>query len=67
MAVNSFSVMSLGKVNLMDPNKVGYKDDVEILHEEFHRTRKAFVKIGFYLKHIRDNELFLEDGYKNID
>lgn len=67
MAVNSFSVMSLGKVNLMDPNKVGYKDAVEILHEEFHRTRKAFVKIGFYLKHIRDNELFLEDGYKNID
>lgn len=67
MAVNSFSVMSLGKVNLMDPQKVGYRDAIDILQDEFHRTRKAFVKIGFYLKHIKDNQLYQEDGYKTID
>ncbi|MGN0308378.1 MAG: hypothetical protein ACI4DN_09195 [Lachnospiraceae bacterium] len=67
MAVNGFSVMSLGKVNLMNPSKVSYKDAVDILQDEFHRQRKSFVKVGFYLKHIRDNELFLEDGYQNIN
>ena len=67
MAVNGFSVMSLGKVNLMNPSKVSYKDAVDILQDEFHRQRRSFVKVGFYLKHIRDNELFLEDGYQNIN
>ena len=67
MAVNPFNVMSLGRVNLMDPTKVAYRDAIDILHDEFHRTRKSFIKIGFYLKHIRDNTLYLEDGYKNIN
>lgn len=67
MAVNHFSIMSLGRANLMDPHSVGFQDAVDILHDTFHRTRKDFVKIGFYLKHIRDKELYLEVGYKNIN
>lgn len=67
MGVNSFSVMSLAKARLMDPQKTSYRDSIGILEDTFHRARKDFVKIGFYLKHIRDNQLYVEDGYKNIN
>ena len=67
MGVNNFSVMSLGRVNLIDPHKVGYEDAMVILHDTFHRARKDFVKIGFYIKHIRDNGLYMEAGYRNIN
>ena len=27
---------------------------------------RSFVAVGFYLKHIRDHEFYLEDGYQDI-
>lgn len=66
MGVKSFDVMAFGKAKLMNPEELGYKDSIEIISDELHKTRKSFVKIGWYLKHIRDNQMYVEDGYTNI-
>ncbi len=65
MAVN-FDVMDLGRARLLDPEQMGYMDSLEIIKDESVKVQKSFVKIGWYLKHIRDHEMYLEDGYANI-
>ncbi|MBD5631768.1 MAG: hypothetical protein HDP34_00860 [Clostridia bacterium] len=65
MAVN-FDVMDLGKARLLDPEQMGYKDSLEIIKDESLKVQKSFVKIGWYLKHIKDQELYKEEGYANI-
>lgn len=66
MGVNKFNVMSLGKARLLEPEQVGYKDSVDIIYDELNKTRKSFIKIGWYLKHIHDNKMYEQDGYVNI-
>lgn len=66
MAVKPFDVMNLG-VGLFDPDEMGYRDSLDVIKEESVKIKKSFVKIGWYLKHIQDNELYLEDGYANIN
>lgn len=66
MGIRTFNVMDLGKVGLLDPEQMGYKDSLEIIKDESFKVQKSFVKIGWYLKHIRDHELYLEEGYANI-
>jgi len=66
MAVKQFDVMSLGRAGLFDPGEMGYRDSLDIIKEESVKIQKSFVKIGWYLKHIQDNELYREDGYENI-
>lgn len=66
MGVNKFNVMSLGKARLLEPEQVGYKDSVDIIYDELNKTRKSFIKIGWYLKHIHDNKMYEQDGYANI-
>ena len=61
-----FNVTSLSKVRLIEPKEVGYQDSIDIIRDELHRTRRSFVKIGWYLKHIKDEEMFREDGYTDI-
>lgn len=65
MGVN-FNVMDLGKARIFDPKKVGYRDSIDIIHDELHNARKSFIKIGWYLKHIYEKEMYTEDGYSNI-
>lgn len=65
--VNKFdAVSSFARVNMMDPKQVGYQDSIDIIHEELHKTRKSFIKIGWYLKHINEEKMYVEDGYSNI-
>ncbi len=66
MAVNFDAVLNLSKAGLIDPEQMGYRDSLEIIKDESYKVQKSFVKIGWYLKHIRDNELYKEDGYANI-
>ncbi|MDE5818343.1 MAG: hypothetical protein K2I07_03345 [Lachnospiraceae bacterium] len=66
MGVREFNVTSLSKVRLLDPHDVGYEDSIDIIRDELHRTRRSFVKIGWYLKHIKDQEMFKTDGYADI-
>lgn len=61
-----FNVADLGKVGLLDPEQMNYRDSIEIIKDESFKIQKSFVKIGWYLKHIRDNELYREDGYANV-
>lgn len=66
MSVRKFNVMDLGKAGLLDPTKMGYMDSIEIIKDESFKVQKSFVKIGWYLKHIRDHELYKEGGYANV-
>lgn len=66
MGIKGFSVMDLGKAGLIKPEQLGYKDSLDIIKDESFRIQKSFIKIGWYLKHIRDNELYKEEGYANI-
>ena len=65
MAVKHFDVMSFGKA-LINPEQLGYHDSIEIIKDESLKVQKSFVKIGWYLKHIRDNELYKENGYNSV-
>lgn len=66
MGVGHFDLFSLAKAQLIAPKDVGYKDSIDIIRDELQRTRKSFVKIGWYLKHINEEEMYKEDGYLNI-
>ncbi len=66
MAVRTFNLMSLGNAGLVKPEQVGYEDSIEIIKDESFKIQKSFVKIGWYLKHIRDDELYKEEGYSGI-
>mgnify|MGYP007110271600 CR=1 FL=1 len=66
MGIKPFDVMSLSKASLIKPDQLGYLDSLGIIKDESYKIQKSFVKIGWYLKHIRDNELYKEGGYGNI-
>lgn len=66
MGIRQFDVMNLGRAGLMKPDQLGYLDSLEIIKDESYKIQKSFVKIGWYLKHIRDRELYHEGGYANV-
>ncbi len=45
---------------------VNYADSLDIIRENFLKARESFVAIGYYLKHIKEKELYLEGGYPDI-
>ena len=57
--------------NLMDSNLEWYKElqyqDVKVyIRDNINSASRSFVAIGYYLKYVRDNQLFKEDGYSGI-
>lgn len=66
MAVKYFNVAALSPAHLISPHKVGYQDSIDIIFDELHKTRKSFIKIGWYLKHINEENMYEEEGYENI-
>lgn len=66
MGVKTFNVLDIGKTAFFEPTEVGYRDSIDIIKDESVKIQKSFVKIGWFLKHIRDNELYREDGYTTI-
>ena len=45
---------------------VTYQEAKNILREKMDIMKKNFIAAGYYMKYIRDNELFREDGYESI-
>lgn len=43
-----------------------YSEAKGILQENLASMKQSFIAAGYYLKYIRDNKLFREDGYKTI-
>ena len=42
-------------------------EDAEVfIRSNLQSAVRSVIATGFYLKHIRDNELYLEAGYKNV-
>lgn len=42
------------------------KDIKQYIRANINSASRSFVAIGYYLKYVRDNELFTEDGYSSI-
>ena len=42
------------------------RDVKTYIRDNINSVSRSFVAIGYYLKYIRDHELFTEDGYQNI-
>ncbi len=43
-----------------------YTEAKDILREKMDNLKMSFIAAGYYLKYIRDHELFREDGYESI-
>lgn len=43
-----------------------YQEAKDILREKLDHMKKNFIAAGYYMKYIRDHELFREDGYESI-
>lgn len=66
MGIKPFDIRNIGRTGIINPKQIGYQDSLDIISEELHRTRRSFVKIGWYLKHIREKEMYKEEDYANI-
>lgn len=77
--IDAGSVQPFGGGNQMnDPKKtsvpvccicqnVSLEDAEVFIRSNLQSAVRSVIATGFYLKHIRDNELYLEAGYKNIN
>ena len=45
---------------------ITYEQAKNILQENMDTLKMSFIAAGYYLKYIRDHELYLEDGYQSI-
>ncbi|MGN0483264.1 MAG: hypothetical protein ACI4HI_06915, partial [Lachnospiraceae bacterium] len=54
--------------NMLDKwyQSLTYTEAKDVLQEKLMNIKMNFIAAGYYLKYIRDNELYLEDGYKTI-
>ncbi len=66
MGIKPFDIRNIGRTGIINPEQIGYQDSLDIISEELHRTRRSFVKIGWYLKHIREKEMYKAENYANI-
>lgn len=66
MDVKKFDISRLSGNRSFDPTQIGYEDSIEIIEDELQNTRKSFVKIGWYLKHIDEEGMYRQDGYEDI-
>lgn len=68
----SFSVADYTKIFGVQENgdnwyeKVGYEDSVDIVKDNMVDAAKSFISIGYFLKHIREEKLYLKGGYKSF-
>lgn len=54
------------EVEVVGPENMSYQDSIDIIREELQNIKESFIRIGCYLKHIKENAMYLEDGYTNI-
>lgn len=47
-------------------NTVPYAEIKNIIRDRMSVMAREYVGIGFYLRRVRDNEMYLEDGYKDV-
>lgn len=66
MDLKPFDISKLSGKSTFDPSQIGYEDSIDIIKDELRNTQKSFVKIGWYLKHIDENDMYIQDGYKDI-
>lgn len=54
--------------NMLDKwyQNLTYTEAKDILQEKLMNIKMNFIAAGYYLKYIRDNKLYLEEGYKSI-
>lgn len=45
---------------------VPYQECKEIINTRLQSMTRDYIAIGYYIKYVRDHELYLEDGYKDV-
>lgn len=50
----------------MDNLTTTYYEAKDIIRKDLESMSKKFITIGYYLKYIRDNELYIQDGFESI-
>lgn len=46
--------------------KLNYEDAKELLQEKLTNMKMNFIAAGYFMKYIRDHEMYREDGYASI-
>ena len=46
--------------------ETNYEDAKEIIRDELGNIRNSFVKVGYFLRRIKETEGYQEDGYETI-
>ncbi len=55
------------EMDVVSAGNIRYQDVVDIIHRELNNIKQSFLTIGWYLKYIKDRELYKEEGYTNIN
>lgn len=55
------------EMDVVPAENTEYQNAVGIIHKELNNIKQSFLTIGWYLKYIKDRELYKEDGYTNIN
>ncbi|MBE5968338.1 MAG: hypothetical protein E7255_15525 [Lachnospiraceae bacterium] len=56
----------MSNLHVIKNDGYGLKEIKEAIKDNINKTTQSFIAIGYYLKYVRDNKLFLEDGYESI-
>lgn len=57
----------VAEMDVIGTEVVNYQDSIEIIRKELDNIKQSFLTIGWYLKYIKDRELYRNDGYVNIN
>lgn len=60
-------VAVFSETDVIKQEDISYQDSVNIIHRELDNIKQSFLTVGWYLKYIKDRELYKNDGYTNIN
>jgi hypothetical protein len=62
----SEELQEVTSTNLEWYRNLQYEDAKGFIQDNINNTCRSFVAIGYYLKYIRDNQMYINDGYESI-
>lgn len=56
----------MSNLHAVKDNGYSLSEIKEIIKDNINKASQSFISTGYFLKYVRDNNLYVEDGYKNI-
>ena len=56
----------MSNLHVVRDNGYNLSEIKEIIKDNINKASQSFISTGYFLKYVRDNNLFTEDGYRNI-